>query len=139
MLRKYSPNGLFDIPKSSFGEHKVVTKDHIASQKNQHIASLACCYHLLYRLAKLLQKIIASQKNQRIACCYYLLSSSCKVVTKDHSIPENQHIASLACCYHLLYSYFHTLVMMEGSLEAELQAASTRRFSSSIDELFLIG
>ena len=36
-------------------------------------------------------------------------------------------------------SYFHTLVMREGSLEAERRGASTRRFSSRIDELFLLG
>ena len=44
----------------------------IASQKNQHIA----CYYLLYHLAKLLQKIIASQKTNTShhMSCYHLLS-----------------------------------------------------------------
>ena len=64
----------------------------IASQKNQHIRiDTIFCNHL----AKLLQKIIASQKtNTSHHSCDYLLYSSCKVVTKDHSIPENKHIAS---------------------------------------------
>ena len=36
-------------------------------------------------------------------------------------------------------SYFHTLVMRKGSLEAEWQGASTRRFSFRIGELSLLG
>jgi len=62
------------LPKSSFGEHKVVTKVHSIPE------------NLTYR----------------ITCCYYLLLASCKVVTKDHSMPENL-THRITCCYYLLY------------------------------------
>ncbi len=58
--RKDTPNLLFSLPKSSFGEHKVVTKDS-SIPEHQHIAwhvATIFCNHL----AKLLQKIIACQK-----------------------------------------------------------------------------
>ncbi len=66
---------------------KVVTKDH-SIPENQHLRiDTIFCNHL----AKLLQKIIASQENptHRITCATIFCKSSCKVVTKDHSIPEN--------------------------------------------------
>jgi hypothetical protein len=39
---------------------------------------------------------------------------------------------------HVCESYFHTLVMREGSLEVKWQGASTRGFSLWIGELFLL-
>ena len=48
------------------------------------------CHHL----AKLLQKIVASQKPQQPS----FVSSSCKVVTKDRSIPDT---SSTIVCHHL--------------------------------------
>ena len=36
-------------------------------------------------------------------------------------------------------SFFHTLVMREGSLEVKWQGASTRGFSLRIDDCFLLG
>ena len=64
--RKSAFHLFFRLPKSSFGEHKVVTKD------------------------------IVPKKNRRIALpCYDLYVSSCKLVTKDHSVQENQRISML--------------------------------------------
>ncbi len=66
---------------------------------------VACCYYLLYHLAKLLKKVVASQKNKtnqwnkRMLLLSFV--SSCKVVTKEHSIPETNtsHVATIFC-YH---------------------------------------
>jgi len=58
VLWKHGPKRLFGLPKSSFGERKVATKDHrIAENSTSHVATLFCNH-----LAKLLQKFIASQK-----------------------------------------------------------------------------
>jgi hypothetical protein len=68
--RKDTPDLLFYLPKSSFGGHKVVTKDHSIA-RNQHIAS-QCDVATIFcnHLANILQKIVASQENQyiRILC-----------------------------------------------------------------------
>jgi hypothetical protein len=77
------PNVRSDFQNLRLGSIKLLQKI-VASQKNQNIN----------HLAKLLQKIIASKKNQRIPekPTHHMLllsfESSCKVVTKDHSIPE---------------------------------------------------
>ncbi len=134
----------FGFRKSSFGEHKVVTKDSSIPEKPTHHPThritccyqgnmqlkhsttcdsrarwkpaitydfharlpwiqkiVASCYYLLYHLAKLLQKIVASQKNQHITCCYYLLYHLAKLLQKIVASQKNQHIpehiASHAC------------------------------------------
>ncbi len=91
----------------------------IASQKNQHIASqllpsfviiLQSCYKrwqhtrktntshratiFCNHLAKLLQKMVASQKNQHIASNYYLCNHLAKLLQKMVASQKNQHIAS---------------------------------------------
>ncbi len=100
-LGYYSLNGLFERPKSSFGEHKqmfvVFCKPILAMllQRNHptiiHAScillclvnpSLQCCY-------KASVWFIACTSHATIVCNHV-----CKVVTKDHSIPEKQHIAS---------------------------------------------
>ena len=64
----------FGVPKSSFGRHKLVTKDHSIPENPTH----------------------------RITYCYYLLLIILQSCYKDHSIQENQHIASHAIfCNHL--------------------------------------
>ena len=57
VLRKCSPSGLFDCPKSSFGEHKLVTKDHSIQRKSTHAR------HLLDYTSLISQPHFAS------ACC----------------------------------------------------------------------
>jgi hypothetical protein len=80
----------------------------IASQKtntSHHIAS----YYLLYHLAKLLQKIIASQKNQHIASYSMLLSfvTSCNFKQlqscyKRSIIASQKTNTSHHSCFYLL-------------------------------------
>jgi hypothetical protein len=61
VLRKRTRKGWFGLPKSSFGEHKVVTKDS-SIPENQHIT---CCYFVT--------KDSRIPENQHITCCYDLL------------------------------------------------------------------
>ena len=79
----------FGFRKSSFGEHKVVTKDHSIQENpthriTSHVATIFC-----NRLAKLLQKIITSQKNQHIAShiatifCNHLAKLLQKIITSQ--------------------------------------------------------
>jgi hypothetical protein len=87
VLRKCVPKRSFGHPKSSFGEHKVVTKDNIIPE-NQHIA---CCDYLCNHLVKLLQKIIASE-SQKIV----LLQRS----ATHHLFGTSEMSAWLGQCYH---------------------------------------
>ena len=60
MLTKCIPRIYFDVPKSSFGEHKLVTKDsnNVPLQSGQRIIwHKIGCYHPFDHLANLLQKI----------------------------------------------------------------------------------
>jgi hypothetical protein len=103
----------FGFRKSSFGRrrsggvgHKVVTKDSSIPEKPTHHITVApiFCNHL----AKLLQKKVASQKNQhipenqhitenqRITCCYYSFCNHlAKLLQKNIASQKNQHITSI--------------------------------------------
>jgi hypothetical protein len=113
MITKFLTHILIDIPTSSFGRINFGRISHgPRAGLGQHylqkiIASsdfaTIFCESSKIHLAKLLQKIIASQKTNtspsHVATIF--CESSCKVVTKDSSIPENpkhhSHVATIFC------------------------------------------
>ncbi len=119
VLRKCVPKCSFGLPKSSFGEHKVVTKDNSIPETNTSHVAIIFCSHLakfLQRqqhpikpntshvatifcnhLAKLLQRY---QKTQHITCCYYLLNHLAELLQKFMAHPRKpsaSHVAIIFC------------------------------------------
>jgi hypothetical protein len=97
------PNVRSAIQNLRLGSIKLLQKI-TTSRKPTH--RITCCYYLLYHLAKLLQKIVASQKNQHIASHVATLFCNhlAKLLQKIEASQKNQHIASHVAtlfCNHL--------------------------------------